>query len=166
MKGLFARQLFAGFGPSLFTPAGDTPQLFAVQGGPGACKDRTAPKSTLKKGGVKNGSKGLTVSGTSRDTGCGKAHSATAKGHLKRVYVSIAKVKGKDCSFMNSKGKFTAKRNCRRPILLAAKGTSNWKFTTKTRLKRGTYRIIARGVDAAGNKEKPGKGNSVTVHVR
>ncbi len=33
MKGLFARQLFTGFGPSLFTPAGDTPSLYAVQGG-------------------------------------------------------------------------------------------------------------------------------------
>ena len=139
----------------------------AVQGGPGACKDKTPPKSTLKQSGVKNGSKGLTVSGTSRDTGCGKAHSATAKGHLKRVDVSIAKVKGKDCSFMNSKGQFTAKRNCRRPILLAARGTSKWKFSNKVRLKRGTYRIIARGVDQAGNKEKPSaKHNSVTVHIR
>jgi excinuclease ABC subunit C len=33
VKGLFARQLFAGFGPSLFTPAGDAPQLYAVEGG-------------------------------------------------------------------------------------------------------------------------------------
>ncbi len=33
MKGLFARQLFTGFGPSLFTPAGETPSLYSVQGG-------------------------------------------------------------------------------------------------------------------------------------
>jgi hypothetical protein len=137
----------------------------ASLGGPGACKDKTAPKSTLKKSGVKNGSKGLSVSGSSSDRGCGKG--ATAKGHLKKVYVSVAKVKGKDCSFMDAKGHFTAKRNCRRPILLSAKGTSHWRYSTKTKLKSGTYRMIARGVDAAGNKEKPNsKRNSVTIKIR
>ena len=138
----------------------------ALQGGPGACKDRTAPKTTLKSKNVENSSEGLGISGRSSDAGCGKAHSATAKGHLRRVYVSVAKVKGKDCSFMNSKGKFTPKRNCRRPILLAAKGTSKWSFRIHVHLKRGTYRIVARGVDQAGNKEKPNrKRNSVVLHV-
>ena len=33
MKGLFTRQLFTGFGPSLFMPVGETPSLYAVQGG-------------------------------------------------------------------------------------------------------------------------------------
>ncbi len=33
MKGLFARQLFTGFGPSFLAPAGEPPPYYAVQGG-------------------------------------------------------------------------------------------------------------------------------------
>ena len=144
----------------------------ALLGGPGACNDRKAPKSTLKRKQVhpyKHQGR-LNINGRSSDKGCGKAHSATAKGHLRRVYVSVARLIGNGkktrCSFLNKKGHFTKARSCKKPIRLRAKGGRKWHANLKAHLTPGRYRVSAVGLDQAGNLEKPSRRNTVTFRVR
>jgi hypothetical protein len=89
-----------------------------------------------------------------------------AAGKVRRVYVSIAKVrgkgKGKNCRFLTAKGALTPFRRCRKPVLLPARGTTHWRITAEAnRLPRGSYRVVVRGVDVAKNKEKPTKGRNI-----
>jgi hypothetical protein len=52
--------------------------------------------------------------------------------------------------------------NCRRPILLRAKGKTSWKFTRNVHLQSGNYRVVARGTDIYKNKERPAKRRNIT----
>jgi hypothetical protein len=121
--------------------------------GPANCVDKQAPVTTLKKKGVKGSKSKLKISGTSKDLGC--------KGKLKKVYVSLALVKGRNgCRFVDSRGRVARKKtNCRRPKLIAARGTTRWSLTIPARhLPRGRlYRAVARGVDVTKHKERPAK---------
>jgi hypothetical protein len=107
--------------------------------------------------------------GTSSDRGCrGTAITLARKGRVQTVFVSIAKARGRhSCRFLNRRGRLEKLRNCRRPTLLPARGTRRWRFSLRARLPRGTYRAVARGVDAVGNKERPAKPrNQVLFRVR
>ena len=80
--------------------------------------------------------------------------------------VSVAKVRGKglgkNCRFLTKKGKLTSFRRCRKPVLLRASGTRQWRITLKPkRLPRGNYRVVVRGVDASRNKERPARGRNI-----
>jgi hypothetical protein len=111
----------------------------------------------------------IRLRGRSSDRGCAATATTTArKGHVQAVYVSIAKVRGRhNCRFLNAKHKLEKLRNCRRPTLFKATGTNKWRFSIRARLPRGHYRIVARGIDASGNKEKPNKPrNQRAVSVR
>jgi hypothetical protein len=51
-------------------------------------------------------------------------------------------------------------------VLLRARGTSKWQITLNPHgLPAGSYRVVARGVDAAKNKEKPAKSRNI-AHFR
>ena len=108
----------------------------------------------------------LHVNGRSSDRGCGRAHSATIKGHLKRVYVSVARLSGRKCSFLNRKGHFTKARSCRKPTRLRARGKRKWHLNVSGKLTPGRYRITVVAVDQSGNLEKPKKRNTVTFRMR
>src|SRR4051812_39358303 len=144
------------------------PTLCGSHGGAKAapgCKDRIAPVSHFK-GKSQAARRRLHFAGRSSDKGCVGANGITAAGKVSRVFVSVAKVrgkgKGKNCRFLTRAGKLTAYRNCRRPVLLRASGTRKWKITLKARgLPRGHYRVVVRGVDASKNKEKPTKGRNI-----
>ena len=81
--------------------------------------------------------------------------------------MSIAQVRGKgvgtNCRFLTPKGTLTPFRNCRRPVLLRARGTTHWRLLVKGALPRGNYRAVARGVDVSHNKERPAKSRNI-VH--
>ena len=77
--------------------------------------------------------------------------------------VSIAQVRRHNCRFVNEKGRIEAKfHNCRKPILMVAKGTTRWHFSLRVHnLPAGNYRAVARGADASQNKETPSKRRNV-----
>jgi len=103
----------------------------------------------------------LRFSGRSHDRGCITVNGVRLPGKVKRVYVSIAKVRGmgrgKNCRFLTRKGRLTGYRYCRRPVLLRARGTTRWRIAVKpdTSLPPGEYRAVVRAFDAVGNKERP-----------
>jgi hypothetical protein len=148
-------------GPSL---CGSHPGV-KVSPGPANCRDRIAPVSRFK-GAARTSRRRLHFAGTSRDKGCQGANGIVSAGKVSRVFVSIAKVrgkgKGKNCRFLTKRGTLTGYRYCRRPVLLRASGTRSWRITVKPRrLPAGHYRVVVRGVDASTNKEKPTKGRNI-----
>ena len=110
----------------------------------------------------------LLVTGSSSDAGCkGKTRAASIKGHVSRVYVSVAKVLGNRCSFLLANGRFSRRRSCANRVLLRAKGTRRWRLHPKKRLGKGTYRIVATAIDRSGNSERPARHrNTAVLRVR
>ena len=139
----------------------------ALHGGPG-CRDHRPPRTKLRRSGVSAGSGGIRVAGTSSDRGCkGKTRKASIPGRVTKVYVSVAKVLGKRCSFLLSNRRFSRRRSCGKRVLLRAKGRHRWLFHSKAHLGRGTYRIVAVAIDLSGNRERPVRHrNTVVIHVR
>jgi hypothetical protein len=131
------------------------------------CRDRKAPITRLKAAGVKLTARGakLELTGTSAD------HRDCPSG-VQRVDVSLARVAGRtgvNCRFIKKPNRYqlTRPQNCRRPVLFRATGTDSWAFTFPVRLKRGLYRVQARGTDTARNKETPkARQNIVFFEVR
>src|SRR4051812_14736987 len=76
-------------------------------GGP-PCRDKRAPGSNVKRGSLKHGGGRISLSGTSRDRGgCtkSKARSSADRGGVRRVFVSIGKIVGKNrCRFLTTGG--------------------------------------------------------------
>jgi hypothetical protein len=135
----------------------------------GQCPDRTPPVTHLSRRGIRRSARVIRARGVSSDVGCRATATAAGRpGHVDKVYVSIAKVRGRHfCRFLNAGGRLERIRNCRRPTLLPARGTGHWSFALKAKLPRGTYRAVARGVDASSNKERPtGRRNQVRFTVR
>ena len=92
-------------------------------------------------------------------------------GKIGRVLVSVARVRGKTkhqtCAFLTPRRTLTGFRNCRRPVLLRARGTSKWSITLAPRgLPAGNYRVVVRAVDASKNKERPKRTNIAGFKVR
>ena len=148
------QEVYAARVPNTKAQGGTSPS------GGSRCLDKRAPRSTLKRRNVKYRGGQISASGKSRDRGCSraKARAARDRGGIRRVYVSVAKVFGRHgCRFLNRKGRLTPKRNCRRAILLPARGKRTWRLSQRARLPRGKYRVVARGVDRKGNKERPAK---------
>jgi hypothetical protein len=126
--------------------------------GPAACRDRTPPRTVLDRTRVGIGRSGVSMQGRAADTGC--------KGSVAAVLVSVARIAGNTCRFLQPNGRFTGPRNCRRPVLLRARGTKSWKLVTRVTLPPGAYRLHVRSVDNSGNKEKPSTSNRALVRVR
>ena len=135
---------------------------------PSGCRDRRPPVTTLKTGGVRAARATVTLSGRVSDTG-------TCRSGVDRVQVSLARITGPptrtgvNCRFLTRSDSYrlTKPRNCRRPVLFDATGTGKWSYRFKVALKPGKYRVQARGIDRARNKETPRKGrNLVSLRVR
>jgi hypothetical protein len=127
------------------------------------CPDRVAPVTRLRKRDLKRRAASLRLKGRTTDRGCAAVRGS--KGKVKRVYVSVAKVRGKgrgqNCQFLDKRGRLTRARNCRRAILLPARGTTRWSFRLSARFPAGHYRVVARGVDTSRNKERPRKRRNI-----
>jgi hypothetical protein len=116
-----------------------------------ACTDSAPPVTTIARAGVRR--RVLSLNGGSADPGCSTG--------VARVQVAIARAaRNGRCRFVNARGRLTVPRPCRRPVLIDATGTAAWRVAI--RLPRaGRYRVTARAVDAAGNKEPPRRGRIV-----
>jgi BNR repeat-like domain len=152
-------------GPSICGPTG-AKSLF-----PAGCPDHLAPSSryaatnaaTLRR-------EKLTVHGSARDAGCVSANLIPGTGRVKRVDVSVAKIRGSEtgdnCRFLDAHGALTPYRSCGDKLFRKASGTGGWKITYpfSTSLPAGEWRIRVRAIDEAGNREFPAKVFRLTVH--
>lgn len=134
----------------------------AGAGAPPACRDVRAPSSRITRSSVTLTRGRIVVGGTATDRGCDET-----PGALVRVGVSVARVDGRRCRFLQPSGALSRPRPCTTRAYLAARGTARWTFRRTLRLAPGTYRLAVRGVDAAGNVERPGAGRAtMTVRLR
>ena len=140
-----------------------------ASGGPAgpSCVDRFAPRSVLKPRGVRRRGKRIFLRGRSSDLSCRlPGRSGRAAGKVKRVSVSIARIQKRGCRFVSKRGRLQKTRSCRKPTLFRARGTRSWRYSMRAKLPRGSYRIVVRAVDTAGNKERPaGRRNVVRFRV-
>ncbi|MGZ6641220.1 MAG: hypothetical protein ACXVFT_05205 [Solirubrobacteraceae bacterium] len=122
-----------------------------VSGSGNGCIDRVAPSSRFsKRVRVARHRRGVTLTGRSRDRGCGP-HGA---GKVSRVRVAIARKQGTRCRFARANGRFGRLVSCLRTSYLSARGTWRFRFTYRHHLPKGKYLAWARGIDKAGNVER------------
>jgi hypothetical protein len=137
-------------------------------GGNGGCVDKLRPKTRFAKASLAaarrgRGTRKLRFRGKVSDRGCNGR-----KGKVKRVIISVARQSGRTCRNLKANGRFAARGSCHKFLYLGArhKGTT-WTFTTKRRVPPGQYRIRVKAIDAAGNRERPGKKtNTVRLTIR
>ena len=100
----------------------------------------------------------VSARGRSYDRGCRLRGRVRASG-LRRVHVSVARVRGRSCRFVDRRGRLLRRaRSCRRPLLLPARGTKAWRFALRSgarACRAGRYRVQVRAIDLVGNKERP-----------
>ncbi|MEA2445439.1 MAG: hypothetical protein QOJ12_2731, partial [Thermoleophilales bacterium] len=160
---------FARTVPGSTEPAGGSSAGTGGGGSPAAsgCPDRRPPVSRARSRDLRASRSGVSLRGRSRDPGCISSNTVSGAGHVARVDVSIAKVRGKgagaNCRFVRQDGTLTQARNCRRPVLLPARGLERWNFSLRATLARGHYRAVVRAVDRARNKERPAKGRNIVL---
>jgi hypothetical protein len=134
------------------------------------CRDRRAPVTHITRRDRLNRRR-IRLHGRSRDRGCTTSNGLKVVSGVARVRVSVALRRGKGhakrCRYLTKRGRLTRHyRRCRNSIPLRAKGKRHWRFGRKVRLPRGRYRITARGVDRAKNREKRRRYNSFLVRLR
>jgi hypothetical protein len=112
---------------------------------PPVCADRTPPVASFSGARVKKHR--LQLRGRASDAGCGAG--------VARVEVAISRKAGRKCRFIGASGR----RSCAKPVFLKAKGTTAWSLAVK--LPRGSYAILLRARDRAGNL-----GRATTRHVK
>jgi hypothetical protein len=79
------------------------------------------------------------------------AGTATDDKGVRKVEVALQLTKGKKCTQMTKSGKFVKEAKCGAPSSwLAAKGTTTWSYKFKKKLKKGSYTVLARATDSAG----------------
>ncbi|HEY6761158.1 MAG TPA: Ig-like domain repeat protein [Baekduia sp.] len=115
-----------------------------------ATPDRTPPTTTIRR--VTTTKQPITLHGTASD----------AAGSIRRVRVSVARHIGKLCRFLQANRTFSKARSCDKTSYLDAKGTSAWSLKLPS-LPHGRYTIWTRGIDAAGNVERKGRGRNLLV---
>jgi hypothetical protein len=70
---------------------------------------------------------------------------------VRRVEVALARRVRGGCRWLNTRGRLTRPRSCSRPRWLRARGTDRWRYDRRTRLPGGTYLVLTRARDRAGN---------------
>jgi hypothetical protein len=85
--------------------------------------------------------------GSASDVGC-------QTNSLALVSVAIELKHGKRCQFLTRKRKLSRSVSCTKPQYLTAVGTKSWRVSLPRHMKRGTYQILTRAVDSAGNVER------------
>lgn len=134
---------------------------------PGGCPDRVPPRSSYAaKHAVTVKDQELTVRGNASDTGCASANLIPGRGRVAKVEVSVAKLSGNQCRFLDKDGRLTAPRSCSQRLFRAAHGTRSWSigYPFSASLPRGQWQVLVRATDAAGNRESPPKVFHLTVN--
>lgn len=155
-------------GPSSLAPAGSAGAPAGASGAATAtpaveaCRDTTAPVSRFTGRRSHATRRALSLRGTAKDAGCDEV-----PGEVVRVSLSISRVQGRRCRFLQPDGRFGPLRSCARTSYLPARGTSAWSFTRRVALRPGRYRVFVRGTDASGNVERKARGRTnLTLAVR
>jgi hypothetical protein len=76
---------------------------------------------------------------------------------------AISRKAGKKCRFVAASGRLTSARKCSKPVFLKAKGTTTWSLSVKRKLPRGSYTVLVRARDAAGNLQSTAAKRSLRV---
>jgi hypothetical protein len=126
-----------------------------------ACRDRTAPRSSVSRRHLRATRRELRLSGRSLDFGCkGGKQSRSRGGSVKAVSVSVAHRVGSRCRFVGGKGRLGGARSCSKPVLLGAAVRSragrvkvDWRLRKSVSLPAGRYVVAVRARDSAGNSE-------------
>jgi hypothetical protein len=147
---------------------GSTPCKPLPQTGAAHCADNSPPVTSYRRGkAVFARGRQFALGGKARDRGCG--------GHVQRVQVALAKRTvgarashraTKSCRFVKANGKLTKPRSCSRRVWLRPRGTSAWKLVIHRRLPAGFYKVWARSVDRAFNRERISRRNTRTFRIR
>jgi predicted outer membrane repeat protein len=114
-----------------------------------ATPDRTPPRTTIRR--VTSVKQPITLRGSAADAGS-----------VRRVRVSVARHVGLLCRFLRPDHTFAKARSCDKTSYLSAHGRSSWSLTLPS-LPHGRYTIWTRGIDAAGNVERKGRGQNLLV---
>ena len=122
------------------------------------CADTVAPHSAIARRDTKLSFDRVAVRGTASDAGC--------RHRLAAVLVSVARIADGHCRFLQPNGTLSAARRCSTPVLLRAAGTGRWRLELRAELESGSYRIVSRAVDRAGNRERPGRADTFDVRLR
>jgi hypothetical protein len=131
--------------PATAPAAPAAPEPAATPTAPG-CSDLTKPRSRVATT-SRTASRRHMLRGTALDGGCTGSSVAL-------VTVAVELRHGKKCQFLKANGKLSKAGSCSRTSWLAAKGTKQWSLRLPKTLKRGSYQILTRAVDAAGNVER------------
>ncbi len=93
--------------------------------------------------------------GRSYDRGCpGSGARASARGRVARVMVAVKRLRDGRCQHLNRSGNLSSRGSCGHTHWMRAKGKGRWSFQVPKGLPRGRYRLHARAVDRAGNRER------------
>jgi hypothetical protein len=125
------------------------------------CHDKTPPRSSIAKQSAHARNRHVRLTGRSIDFGCRGGLSASSRaGLVKTVQVSLARVAGRRCRFVDGHGALGARTSCARPLWLKARtarssrpGKTAWSLPIDGSLTPGSYVARVRGRDAAGNVE-------------
>ncbi|HVS28953.1 MAG TPA: hypothetical protein VHE14_05340 [Solirubrobacteraceae bacterium] len=128
-----------------------------------ACQGSDPPRSSLRRRALRLSRRRLRVDGRAGGGSC--AGQAAGRG-IARVDVAVARVSRRRCRFVGARGRLGPPRSCRRPLFLAARGTSSWRLALRARLPRGRYSVRSRALDDAGNVERPARANKLRLRVR
>jgi hypothetical protein len=126
---------------------GSGPGAGGPAGGAGRCHD--APRSRVTRGSLRASRDRLALAGTTRAPGCGPR----GPGRVRRVWVAVYRAVAGGCRWLGADGRLGARRSCRRPVLLRARGTTSWRFALATSLPPGLYGVWVLGDDDAGHRE-------------
>jgi hypothetical protein len=117
------------------------------QPAPASCVDTTRPSSrvlTTSRTAIRS----HTLRGTATDTGC------TPGASVALVSVSIALKQGAHCKYLTRQARLSRSGTCKTPRWISATGTKRWRLRLPAHMARGSYQILTRAVDSAGNVER------------
>jgi hypothetical protein len=135
----------AGPPPAATQPTSAAPTAPAPT--PTACVDTTRPRTTVVTS-SRNAQRLHVLRGTAADKGCSSSSVAL-------VSVSVALKHGTRCRYLARSARFSRKgTTCKKPRWLSAHGTATWSLRLPKRLAHGSYQVLTRAVDSAGNVER------------
>ena len=116
------------------------------------------PRSSISRNSIRTRNRGFKVAGRSVDRAC---RGKDAPGTVKRVQIAIGKKVGRKCRFYKGRGRFGAKRPCRKRKFVRARlgkrrpGKVPWTFRARRGFGRpARYAVTVRGIDSDGNVER------------
>jgi hypothetical protein len=131
--------------PATTPPAATPPAPATTAPSPATCTDLTRPRSRSAST-AKVASRSHVLRGTALDGGCSNSSVAL-------VSVSISLRQGKRCRYVARGARMTRATTCK-AHWVSATGTRAWSLRLPKRMPHGSYQILTRAVDAAGNVER------------